>query len=367
MKIIFFIDSFPAGGKERRLLELMKGLRTRSGIEFELAIMSNDVHYKEIFDLDIKVHFVIRKTKKDISVFSKFYHICKNFRPDIVHCWDSMTAVYLVPVSKLLRIKLVNGMVADTPEQQNIRNKTWLRGKLTFPFSHIIIGNSLAGLAAYGAPERKAICIYNGFDFKRTENLSNPALMKRELGIHTKFVVGMVASFSVYKDYRTYYSAAELLLEKRKDITFLAIGDHTDSADSKKLITDEYADHFRLLGRKSGIESFVSIMDVCVLATFTEGISNSILEYMAMSKPVVATDGGGTSEILKEGETGFLVNAAKPVELAEKIEKLLNNEELRMKMGKAGNERVKNDFSIDSMIERYIFHYSKLLKSKVVN
>ncbi len=367
MKIIFFIDSFPAGGKERRLVELMKGLSTKHDIEFELVIMTNDVHYKEIFDLGIKVHFVIRKSKKDISVFSQFYRICKNFRADIVHCWDSMTAVYLVPVSKLLHIKFVNGMVADTPEQRNVRNKTWLRGKLTFPFSNIIVGNSLAGLAAYGAPAKKAICIYNGFDFKRTENLPDPASIRNKLEIHTNFIVGMVASFSVYKDYRTYYSAAELLLKKRKDITFLAIGDYTDSADSKKIINDEYAEYFRLLGRKSGVESFVNIMDICVLATFTEGISNSILEYMAAGKPVVATDGGGTVEIVKEGETGFLVKPAKPAELAEKIEKLLNSGELRMKMGKAGNERVKKDFSIDSMIEKYIFHYSKLLKSKVVN
>jgi glycosyltransferase involved in cell wall biosynthesis len=347
MKIIFFIDSFPAGGKERRLVELMKGLSMKQDIEFELVIMTNDVHYKEIFDLGIKVHFVIRKTKKDISVFSQFYRICKNFRPDIVHCWDSMTAVYLVPVSKLLHIKLVNGMVADTPEQRNMRNKTWLRGKLTFPFSNIIIGNSLAGLAAYGAPERKAICIYNGFDFKRTENIAGREDILPELGIHTKFVVGMVASFSVYKDYKTYYSAAELLLRKRRDITFLAIGDYTDSMDSKKLIHDEFAGHFKLLGRRSGIESLISIMDVCVLSTFTEGISNSILEYMAAGKPVVATDGGGTSEIVKEGETGFLVHAAKPAELAEKIEQLLNNEELRAKMGESGKERIKKKFSID--------------------
>jgi glycosyltransferase involved in cell wall biosynthesis len=135
--------------------------------------------------------------------------------------------------------------------------------------------------------------------------------------------------------------------------------------DSKKLIHDEFAGHFKLLGRRSGIESLISIMDVCVLSTFTEGISNSILEYMAAGKPVVATDGGGTSEIVKEGETGFLVHAAKPAELAEKIEQLLNNEELRAKMGESGKERIKKKFSIDSMIDKYIFQYTKLVKKKL--
>jgi glycosyltransferase involved in cell wall biosynthesis len=364
MKIIFFIDSFPAGGKERRVLELMKGLKKEPDIEFELVIMTNDVHYEEVYNLNIKIHFVIRKTKKDISVFSQFYSICKNFKPDIVHCWDSMTAVYMVPVTKLLRIKFVNGMIADAPVQKGILDKVRLRGKLTFPLSSIIIGNSHAGLAAYGAPKRKAICIHNGFDFKRTAKLLDGQGIRNEYNIHTKYVIGMVASFSIYKDYKTYYAAAELLLKKRNDITFLAVGDYTDSEDSKQLLSKHHAQYFRLLGRRSGIESLVSIMDVCVLATFTEGISNSILEYMAMGKPVVATDGGGTCELVKDKVTGFLVSPQKPVELAEKIEILLNNDDMMIKMGIAGKQRVQNDFSIDSMIAKYVFQYEKLVKIK---
>jgi glycosyltransferase involved in cell wall biosynthesis len=151
------------------------------------------------------------------------------------------------------------------------------------------------------------------------------------------------------------------LLKKRQDVTFVAIGDDTDSEESKKMIGDEWLPHFRLLGRKSGIESFVNIMDVCVLSTFTEGISNSILEYMALSKPVVATDGGGTKEIVMEGETGFLVNPGNADELAARIESLLNNDILRHNMGRAGRERVRNHFSIDKMIDSYVFHYSKLV------
>jgi len=364
MKILFFIDSFPAGGKERRLLELMKGLKKQSGIEFELIIMNNDVHYKEIFELGINIHFVIRKTKKDLSIFSKFYRLCKNFKPDIVHCWDSMTAVYLVPVSKLLRIKLVNGMVVDAPAKQNIHNKTWFRARLTFPFSHVIIGNSNAGLSAYKAPGRKSVCIYNGFNFNRTGFISDTEEIKKDLVINTPYVVGMVASFSVFKDYPTYYKAAEILLEKRKDITFLAIGDDTDSENSKNLIHDKYADNFRMLGRRLDVESLVSIMDVCVLATFTEGISNSILEYMALGKPVVATDGGGTSEIVREGETGLLMKPGQPAELAQRIETLLDDKELRNKMGIAGKLRVEQDFSIENMVNNFIYQYKKIIKKE---
>ena len=363
MKILFFIDNLRAGGKERRLIELMKGIKLKPNIEFELAVMSNEIHYQEVFDLDIKIHYLIRTTKKDLSVFYKFYKICKQYNPDIVHCWDSMTAIYSISACKLLHIKFVNGMVVDAPLKQNIFNKHWFRAKLTFPFSNIIIGNSKAGLAAYNVPVNKSFFIYNGFNFERTNNIIKSDVMRERLNLNKKYVIGMVASFSKYKDYKTYFSAAQLIISQRKDIIFLAIGSDTDSFLSKNLIDNKYIEHFRLLGKKSGIESFINAMDICVLSTFTEGISNSILEYMALGKPVIASSGGGTNEIVEDTKTGFLISPLDPKELAEKIEILLNDAELRNKMGLAGQERIKKIFSIDSMASKFVSFYEMILSN----
>ena len=71
MKILFFTCGLGPGGKERRLMELMKELKNHPEIEFELVLMSDDIHYKEVLDLDIKIHYLIRNTKKDLSVFYK--------------------------------------------------------------------------------------------------------------------------------------------------------------------------------------------------------------------------------------------------------------------------------------------------------
>lgn len=176
-------------------------------------------------------------------------------------------------------------MVADTPTVTGFKNKNWLRGKLTFPFSKAIVGNSLAGLKAYGAPAGKSHCIYNGFSFTRTEHLVNRDEMRRQLSIETPLVVGMVASFSRFKDYPVYFKAATLLLSERKDITFLAVGDFTDSEASMEHVPPALRTSFRFLGRRSDAETLINCMDICVLATFTEGISNSIMEYMALENP----------------------------------------------------------------------------------
>lgn len=361
MKILFFIDVLTSGGKERRLTELMKGLKQRPDFEFELALMSTEINYKEVLDLDIPIHYLIRKTKRDVFVFRMLYNLARNFQPDIIHCWGSMTAIYGVPVCKLLNIKLVNGLITDSPSKQNILNKHWFRARITFPFSDVIVGNSKAGLDAYRAPKGKSFFIHNGFNFERTNDIIKDQIIRSQLNVDTRYVIGMVANYSKNKDYATYFAAAQLVLSKRKDITFIAIGINTDSPVSQNNISKDYIEHFRLLGVRSGVESYINSMDICVLSTFTEGISNSILEYMALGKPVIATSGGGTNEIVVNYETGFLINKSNPEELAEKIEILLDDNELRTRMGVVGKKRIENSFSIDSMVRNYVTLYNKIL------
>ncbi len=251
----------------------------------------------------------------------------------------------------------------DAPERRNIFNKYWLRAKLTFPFADAIVANSKAGIKAYSAPKGKSHVIYNGFNFKRISRLIPKEIIRNQLNISTKYIIGMVATFSDFKDYPTYFSAAKLLLNKRNDITFLAIGKNTDSVSSKKLIDNIFASHFRLLGEKSDVESFINAMDICILSTFTEGISNSILEYMALEKPVIATSGGGTCEILEDNVTGFLVSKSNPIEIADKVEFFLNDPELMSEMGNNGKERILKVFSIDKMASEFISVYKLLLSA----
>jgi glycosyltransferase involved in cell wall biosynthesis len=367
MKILFFIDSLHSGGKERRLTELMKALASKSGMDFRLVVMNKEIHYKEVLNLNIKIHYLIRKTKKDISIFNDFYKICREFQPDIIHAWNSMTVLYSIPASILLRIKLINGMVANAPLHNNMFNKNWLRAKLTFPFCDLIIANSKAGLKAYPSAIKKSAVVYNGYDFKRNERLISKQTIRKELDISTKFIVGMVASFSKAKDYKTFFKAAGIVLEKRDDVTFLAVGNDTDSLACRQLAESFVKKQFlRLLGKKSNIESYINVTDICVLATFSEGISNSIMEYMALAKPVIATDGGGTVEIVKDKITGYLIKVSDPTELASKIEVLLDSSALRQEFGDLGEERIRTFFSIESMVNKYIHFYNSILNTNPI-
>jgi len=369
MRILFFIDNLNAGGKERRCVELLKGLNNLPDIDFEVVVMDKNIHYKEVFALNTKIHFLIRKTQKDLTVFRKFYKICREYKPDIVHCWNDMTAVIAVPACRLLHIRLINGMVADAPINKTLFNsKSIFYSKITFPFSDVIVANSKAGLNAYKAPPQKSKVVYNGYNFKRNCQLKSKEAVRNQYKINTDYVVAMVASFSQFKDYKTFYEAASLVLQKRSDVTFLAVGDNTGSAESIRMVDNRFfQNHFRLLGKKSDIESIVNITDIGVLATFTEGISNSVLEFMAQQKPVVASFCDGTKEIIDNAITGFLVKTSDANEMAEKIQILLSDGILRKQMGELAQKKIQDSFTIEQMITNYTILYRQIAEKKSIS
>src|SRR5690606_941202 len=131
LKILMLIDSLTSGGKERRFVELLKGLKNCNGISCEVVVLSNEVHYKEIYDLNFPLHFLTRNLKKDIRIFQQLYFICRRFSPDIIHSWESMCTVYALPTAKILGIKLINAMIADAPDKLKVLSKLWIRANLT--------------------------------------------------------------------------------------------------------------------------------------------------------------------------------------------------------------------------------------------
>ena len=350
-------DSLQCGGKERQLLELLQGLSTNN-IHFEVVSMKKDVHYEKFFSLDIKIHFLVRKYMFDPTVFFRLCKICRKFKPDIIHTWDSLTSFYVTPIAKLLNIKLILGSIQSAPDSFDLFSLVWVIRLITFPFSDKIVSNSYAGLQSYKV-KKKSICIHNGFDQTRIRQCEDKDIVKRKFGINTENVVGMVASFSDFKDYETYISAAKMILENRSDTTFLAIGDGINLKKCKKKGFGFQG--IKFLGLQNDIESIVNVFNVGVLSTYTEGISNSIMEYMALGKPVIATNGGGTKELVIDGVTGVLIEPESPDLMAEKIEYLIDNREISEEMGQKGKKRIETQFSIEKMAKTYYDLYSDLL------
>jgi glycosyltransferase involved in cell wall biosynthesis len=373
MKILMVINCLNRGGRERRMLELIKHLTKNKG-EYDICLISllDLVEYEYVYDLPIRFEIIEKKSDKDFSLVFKLRKVLKEFNPDIIHSWDVMGSCYMLAANFMINKPMINGVIYDAATTSNLYERHYGKIKLTTALSKVTVANSEAGMKAYKATPPKTIRIYNGVDFNRFSNLKRTAAqVEQEIFGGPKgdrFIGAMVAAFDVRKDYDTFLKAAVKLCAIDKRITFLMVGSGSGLEEAKAKVPAELiGKQLYFLGKCDDVESILQIIDIGMLITPCEGISNAIIEYMSSGKPVIASIGGGTEELVIDGKNGFLVEQKNPEMIVEKFELLRNNPELVATLGANAKQWVHQNFSVQGMTEAYIDLYNKLkpVKKKV--
>ena len=370
MKILMVIDSLEKGGKERRMLELIKGLTRAEGhFDIFLLILSDKIDFKQIYELPIQIEVLKRKVKKDPTIPFNLKKIISRFKPDVIHSWSTMSSVYLSVSNLFSGIPLINAALADAPLHLNIFDKHYLRVKLTTPFTDLFISNSKAGLKSYRTPHKKSVCVYNGVDSERFKNLRLVSEIRSEiLGSQRGdlFVVAMVATFNDRKDYESLINTAIRMCSHNPLLTFLLIGSGPTLSPLRSKVPEEYLENRQIIftGKIDDVESVLQIIDVGVLMSKSEnhreGVSNSIIEMMASGKPVIASRGGGTDEVLVDGFNGYLIDPSNEKQLEEKINQLYNDRKRLIEFGVNARQFILDNFELDKKTAEYIDLYHSL-------
>ena len=360
MRILHVIWGLGGGGKERRLIQLMKGLNTR-GFDQCLVSFLDANDYKGSFEQ--YCNFLIVKGKNKIDRCIKFLQIIKKQKPDVVHLWSCNPLVSLImPVLKLrYGFKYVAGFIADAVPVKRLSFLS-IANHVTYLFANAIVSNSKAGLDAKRANYKKAHVIYNGFDFNRFK-LSNFNRLdyKEKLGIKEKYVATMVARFTPSKDYEMFLELAKQFNDNN-DVIFVAVGRGETMKDCINYCLDNGINNVKFLGFRSDVEEILMCSDFGILFTnenvHAEGVSNSIMESMAAGLPVIATDGGGTPEIIENRISGFIIPPKDYNEASKVLNELMQDELMRNKIGAAAKRRIETQFSLRTMTDEYIKLYS---------
>lgn len=213
-------------------------------------------------------------------------------------------------------------------------------------------------------PLEKIQVIYNGLDFSPYRTVKNTADAKRDLGIpETAPVVGMIANMNFeIKGHDYFLAAAGLILAQVPDTVFVLVGDgplrrRLEETASRMGVRDKVL----FLGTRSDAPAILAAMDVSVLCSTSEGMSNVILESMAAGKPVVATRVGGNPELVDDGVTGLLAPPADAGALAEAALSLLHDPARARIMGNAGRERVVREFTVEAMVRKHEQLYENMM------
>jgi glycosyltransferase involved in cell wall biosynthesis len=199
-------------------------------------------------------------------------------------------------------------------------------------------------------PVERLRVIPNGVDVDRFANA--PAADLDRLGLRWPFIV-QTARLHANKDHETALRALELVRRVRPEIQLALLGDGPRRSELERLARARgLGRHVRFLGSQADVAPILAGAAMGWLSSRIEGAPNAVLEYMACGLPVVATRAGGTAELLREGEDGFLCEVGDAGAMARQTLLLIEDEALRARLGASGRRRAALEFSLQAMIER---------------
>jgi glycosyltransferase involved in cell wall biosynthesis len=232
--------------------------------------------------------------------------------------------------------------------------------------SVIVISHAVAqSLSRYGLEEGQSVLIPNGVDVSEIDKSLQRPWNWQDFGIEFPLggsIVAAAGRLSPEKGFETLLHAASLVRSSFAETNFLLAGEGAERARLASLIPGYgLTGNFLLTGQIKNVPAFFSLADIIVIPSYAEGQGLAALEAMAVKRCVVASDVGGLSETVEDGITGFLIPPQDAESMARVILQLLENEELRDRMGKAGRGLVETRYTLKLMGESLDRLYSSLL------
>jgi L-malate glycosyltransferase len=217
-----------------------------------------------------------------------------------------------------------------------------------------------------GIPKERVFTIHNGLDLSAWS--ATPPAHKVALTAKDCISITTVGNIRRVKGHDILIKAAAAIVPQFPQVCFSIVGAVLEPeyfAELQTLVKDlNLAEHIHFAGAKSHLHDHLASSDIFVLPSRSEGFSNAIVEAMAASLPVVATDVGGNAEAVRDGLTGYIVPPEAPAALASAIKRLLNDPEKAAEMGNAGRSLAAQEFTLEVMMNRTAAVYRQLLATR---
>jgi sugar transferase (PEP-CTERM/EpsH1 system associated) len=363
IKILHVLPSLEIGGMENALIHLINGLD--SAIFENFIYCFDSLHEKEplqdrLQNPDIPIFKFYKGNGVDYGLPWRISRTLKKENIDIIHTRNFAALLYGAVASRFAATHcVISDIRGHLPEEQGVKAK-----RLSFLISQFVtVSNDIRKLMleTFKIPENKIRTIYNGV----AENHLNPLVVsaRKQLGLGPEnFIIGTVGRLEPVKDYGTLVRASQPILRENPAARLLFVGDGSQRPALEKLARElEISNQTIFTGYQQDVNPFIEAIDVFVLSSVSEGISNVLLEAMSNFVPVVATAVGGNPEVVVDKETGFLVPGGDVLAMTEKIQRLQRSPGLRQKLGQAGFRVVQQRFSMQQMIAAYQDLYISLL------
>lgn len=361
--VVHIIYKLDVGGLENGVVNLINNMPSEKYRHAVICATDYTEFRKRITKPDVEVYALHKKPGNDLGAYYRLWKLLRKLKPDIVHTRNLGTIEYVIP-AKLAGVKHhVHGEHGRDMSDIDGTNKKYINIRKFYSkfISHFItVSKDLENwlIKSVSIPSIKISQIYNGVDIEKF----SPKTISSNL--ENSLVIGTVGRLQAEKDQATLVKAFDLLIKNNPDldVKLELIGDGPDRKKLESLVNElNISDNVLFHGKSDDVANIMKKMDIFVLPSLAEGISNTILEAMACGLPVIATNVGGNPELVTENVSGYLVPSNNPQTMAEAIQKYIDQPELIAKHGKTARQLIENEFSMKAMVENYMRVYDQLL------
>jgi glycosyltransferase involved in cell wall biosynthesis len=375
-RILNVVPTLMCGGTENQFMTLGRLLDpARFDLEFACLRRWGGAFIKEIDDRRIPLSeypVVSFRSVRTLALQARLARHIARRRIQIVHAYNFYGNVFAAPPARLSAPVVIASIRDCGPYLTGMQKRVQ---RYACRFADCVLVNADAvkdWLISDGYDAAKIVVIRNGVDLARFDVPPDGSRIRHELGLSAGTpLVAVVSRLTRLKGLEQFLEATAMLAPRFPDTRFLIVGE-TSPHDGWYLTELQniaarlgVADRVIFTGLRSDVPALLSSVEVAVMPSLNEALSNVLLESMAAGAPLVATRVGGTPEALGDGETGLLVPPADSKALAASIATLLDNRELATRLGHAARQRIADRFSVDRMVSATQELYSELLERKV--
>lgn len=365
ISILYLIDQLRnMGGAEGNLVNILSHLDPQR-FRYSLYTFQLESPLKELLqEKNLICNLIPYPTS--ISGLIKYLALARKLRSqeiDILHSYFESSDIWGTLLAKLAGISVIISSKRDLGFLKS--KKVLLAYRLINPFITKVISVSEAVKRQVAIQEQlsenKIVTIYNGVDLGKFGNSNHRPGLREKLGLNPySAVVGLLANIKPIKGIEFYIQAAARIVKQFPEAQFIIIGGCIPTTECQSyfqklrwLVTElRLEKNLFFLGERSDVPELLALIDISVLTSLSEGFSNTVIESMAAGKPLVVTDVGGNSEAVIHQQTGFVVPPKNIDKLVEAIIILLTDRNLTEKMGRAGQIRAQELFSMETMISK---------------
>jgi glycosyltransferase involved in cell wall biosynthesis len=322
----------------------------------------------------VDVPFRRRETRPwaEADVFQKLWTVFREYRPDVIHNFSLKPVLYGSAVFR------VSGLPAS------VNSITGMGHIFTGPKSKVGLLNKVVRLALKTCLRsgRSWAVVQNQDDFGELQSMGVPrdrivviegsGVSTRDFSVspepNGKVVVTMVSRVLWDKGVGEFVEAAKILADEGSTAKFILVGDPDpeNPASVQPTQIQEWHDSgtIQWLGHRKDINDIWSRSHIAVLPSYREGMPKVLLEAASCGRPIVTTDATGCREIVTEGENGFLVPVGNSEALADSIKKLIQDRDMRGRMGQAGRTRIEESYSDEVVAKKILALYRSIMNRK---